>query len=266
MTTPALLQTIICGWLLVVPARALRAQSNKEVVDENLGWFSLNSTIRVYKKVGLVADLHMRRTHFLDNPGFYFARVGANYWVKENLAATVGYAHMWVAPSKESWQHYGEEHRLYQQLQVNLKLGKLSFLSRLRNEQRWQQKIVEDRFIHRYKFTNRTRVLSGITIPVSRHVNYPSLVLSDELAVQFGKETPGIFDQNRLFIGIKQPLTKAISFDIGYMRIYQQKSVAHHYARYHTFRCFFYFTPDLRKKQVQVINTKPNSHTWLLPA
>ncbi|MEO7766050.1 MAG: DUF2490 domain-containing protein, partial [Ferruginibacter sp.] len=142
-----------------------------------------------------------------------------------------------------------QEHRVYQQLQMSSKIGKISLFNRIRNEQRWQEKIVNDKFTHNYKFTDRIRYLLSITIPVFKIPHYPSLVFADELLIQFGKEIVyNTFDQNRYFIGIKQPVCKSLSFDAGYMMVFQQKASGYQYDKNHTFRLFFYYTPDFRKK------------------
>ena len=220
----------------------------KEVDTQSQSWFSINSTIRLNNKFGIVADLHMRRTSFISDPSFYFVRTGLNFWIKENITATMGYGYMWVAPSKPLWHHYAQEHRVYQQIQVNSKIGKIGLLNRVRNEQRWQEKIINDEFTNDYKFTDRVRYLLSMTIPVFKNPHCPSLAISDELAVQFGKEIVyNTFDQNRFFVGIKQPIGKSLSFDLGYMMVYQQKASGYQYGKYNTFRWFFYYTPDFRK-------------------
>ena len=175
--------------------------------------------------------------------------MGLNYWLKEYITVTVGYGQMWVAPVKPGWHHYAQEHRIYHQIQMSSKIGKIGLLNRLRNEQRWQEKIVSDQFINNYKFTDRVRYLLSMTIPVFKNPHYPSLVLSDELSVQFGKEIIyNTFDQNRAFTGIKQTISKSLSFDLGYMLVYQQKSSGYQYDKNHTLRLFFYYLPDFRKK------------------
>jgi hypothetical protein len=76
----------------------------------------------------------------------------------------------------------------------------------------------------------------------------PKPVISNELLVHFGKPVVyNTFDQNRLFLGIRQQISKPLSFDIGYMNVYQQKFTGYQYDVNHTFRLFFYYTPDLRK-------------------
>lgn len=129
------------------------------------------------------------------------------------------------------------------------KVNTISLLQRIRNEQRWQQKIVNDKFTGDYKFTDRIRYLLSFTIPVSKNKHYPAIAVADEIAVQFGQEVIyNTFEQNRVFLGIKQQVTKDLSFDLGYMLLYQQKSTGYQYDLNRTFRWFFYYTPDWRKK------------------
>ena len=247
---------IITGILIIISVlqwEACAQVKSKEVNAESQSWFSINSTIRLNNKFGIIADAHMRRNNFFADPGFYFLRVGANYWLKENSTLTVGYGHMWVAPAKPDWHHFAEEHRLHQQIQMISKIGKITLLDRLRNEERWQEKIVNDKFINSYKFTDRIRYLLSTTISVFNNPHYPLIVISDEIAVQFGKEIVyNTFDQNRLFLGVKQTISKYISFDLGYMLVYQQKASGYQYDINNTFRCFFYYAPDCRKGNKQM--------------
>ena len=84
-------------------------------------------------------------------------------------------------------------------------------------------------------------------MPVSPNPDVPSLVFSDEVLVQFGEAiVNNTFDQNRLFLGIKKSLKPSLSFDLGYMMVYQQKASGYQYDLNHTFRWFFYYTTDFR--------------------
>ena len=223
----------------------------KEVKKQDQSWFSVNSTVRLSDKWGFVADLHERRNNFLKDASFHFIRFGVNYWLKDNITLTAGYGHMWVAPSKSDWKTISNENRVYQQVQMTSKIGKVSLFQRLRNEQRWQQKIADDKLTGQNKFTDRVRYLVSFTIPVVKNPKYPALVVADELCVQFGKEIVyNTFDQNRIFVGVKQKVTKDLSFDLGYMRLKQQKASGYQYDLDNTFRWFFYYTPDFRKKHL----------------
>jgi hypothetical protein len=224
------------------------AQDSKEINEQVQVWASLNTTIRFTDKWGGIADVHVRRNDFLQDPSFYFVRFGADYWLTEKLTLVLGYAHMWKAPSCYGCETWSNENRIYQQLQYVARFGKATVLHRLRNEQRWQQEIQDDALTGETLFSDRVRYLLSFTIPVSEKPEVPSLVLSDEILVQFGEDIVlNTFDQNRFFAGIKKSMTRSWSFDLGYMLVYQQKASGYQYDLNHTLRWFFYFTPELRE-------------------
>lgn len=229
---------------------ALQAQlKTKEVNTQSQSWFSFNSTNRISTHWGFIADAHIRRNNFVADPSFYFLRGAINYWVSDNITIAVGYGKMWLAPTVPGWTNFAKEDRVYLQIQSISKLGKIGLLQRLRNENRWQQKMVNDNFSGSYKATDRIRYLLSTTIPIFKNKKYPLLVVSDELAIQFGKEVVyNTFEQNRLFFGIKQNLSKSLSYDLGFMQVMQEKSTGYQYDKNQTFRLFFYYQPDLRKK------------------
>lgn len=246
--------TILSFFLLFTGIQHCIAQTRqKEINQQSQAWVSINTTARLCGKWGFMADVHERRNNFLADPQFYFVRFGINYWLKENIILTAGYGHMWVAPSAAGWHTFSNENRLYQQAQMVSKIGAVSLLQRLRNEQRWQQKMIDDKASGQNKFTDRVRYLLSCNIPVFKDPKFPSLVVADELCVQFGKEVVyNTFDQNRVFIGIKQKLTRNLNFDLGYMLVKQQKASGYQYDVNNTFRWFFYYTPDFRRKAVAV--------------
>ncbi len=225
------------------------AQVKTRVVNnQTQSWISLNTTERFTSKWGMVADVHYRANQIFANPNFYFVRAGVNYWLKDNITFTLGYAHMWLAPTTNGLHTFSNENRVYEQAQIVSKIGNVTMLHRIRNEQRWQEKISADTSTHTNKFTDRIRYLASFTIPIVKNSHFPSFVLSDELSMQTGKEVVyNVFDQNRFFVGIKQNINKRLSFDLGYMLVDQEKADGYHYDQNHTFRLFFYYQPDLRK-------------------
>jgi hypothetical protein len=241
----AALPVLALGALLPGPAHG---QSAKEIRAQTRVWGSLNSTTRLTDRLGVIGDFHVRRNDFLGAPSFYFVRFGGHVWVSERLTLSLGYAHMWKGPGCDACETWAGENRVYQQLQYATTIGRTSVVQRLRNEQRWQQTVRDDVPTGERSFSNRVRYLVSFTIPVSTRPEIPSLVLSDEVAFQFGRDIiANTFDQNRLFTGIKQRLGREWSFDLGYMLVYQQKANGYQYDLDHTLRWFFYFTPDLRR-------------------
>lgn len=235
--------------LLLFALIDLSAQTkSKEINHQSQSWFSINTKTEVYKKWAVLADVHVRRNHLSADPGFYFVRGALAYNISHHLYGAFGYAHMWVAPSTPGWKTYANENRIYQQVQYSSTLGKINLVQRFRNEQRWQQKMVNDKFSGQNRFTDRIRYLLSATIPVFKNKHLPSLVVADELNIQFGKEVVyNTFDQNRYFIGLKQNINHHLSFDMGYMKIYQQKYSGYQYDSNDTFRLFFYYNASLCK-------------------
>jgi hypothetical protein len=224
-----------------------QAPQTKEVNQQLQTWVSLNTVTKFSDHWGIVADVHVRENDFFESNNFYFLRGGITYIPNPSVSLTGGYAHMWLAPTKEGWSTYADENRIYQQAQLNTKIGKVGVIQRLRNEQRWQEKMANDEPTGEWRFTNRVRYLASFNIPVFSNPKWPLLVLSDEILIHFGKEVIyNTFDQNRLFIGIKQNINPGLSFDFGYMNVYQQKYSGYQYDMNHTIRLFFYLNTTIK--------------------
>lgn len=218
----------------------------KEVNQQFQTWVSLNSVTKFSPHWGVVADVHLRTNDFFQDNNFFFLRGGISYIPNSKFSFTGGYAHMWLAPRNPTWSTFSDENRIYQQVQMNTKSGNVSIVQRLRNEQRWQEIIVNDVETGTNKFSNRVRYLISTTIPIFKKKSAPSLVLSDELLIQFGKDIVyNTFDQNRFFVGIKQSINPKLSFDFGYMNVYQQKATGYQYDMNHTLRLFFYLNSSI---------------------
>lgn len=218
----------------------------KEVNHQFQTWVSLNSVTKLCAHWGIVGDIHLRTNDFFQDNNFFFLRGGIAYIPNAKFSFTGGYAHMWLAPKITEWSTFADENRIYQQIQANTKSGKVSIVNRIRNEQRWQEIIIDDQSSGQNKFSDRVRYLISTTIPIFKNKSAPSLVVSDELLIQFGKEIVyNTFDQNRFFVGIKQTINPKLSFDFGYMNVYQQKSTGDQYDMNHTLRLYFYLNSSL---------------------
>lgn len=225
------------------------AQLPEKVINHQAQtWTSINSTSRVSERWAIIADIHIRRNNGIKDPSFYLIRGAGQFAVLPNFTVAAGYAHMWIAPSRSDWQEFVNENRIYQQAIFTTKLGSVNLLQRIRNEQRWQQIIMDDKPTGKWRFTNRVRYLISATIPISTNKWVPRLVVAEEILFHFGKPIVyNTFDQNRLFFGIRQQVVDNLSFDFGYMNVFQQKFSGFEYDMNHTVRLFFYYTPQLIK-------------------
>lgn len=236
--------------LLLFISINLYAQRTREVQTQQHVWTSINSQIRLNERWGIAADVHIRRTDFLQNNSFFFLRTGGLFYVNNQLTLSAGYAHMWLANQKDATELFSNENRLHQQMVLNQKLGKVQLNQRFRLEERWIQKVVNFIPTDAVRFTVRYRYQLSMIVPFSSNKKFPALAFADELMLQSGKDIVyNTFDQNRLFGGIRQQVTTSLSFDFGYMYVWQQKLSGYQYSSNHTVRLFFYWQPDIRKNK-----------------
>jgi len=232
----------------VVFVSAQTTNPGKQITYYKQCWTSVNSTMRSSQHWGLMADFHVRTDDFYSDEYFYFVRIGAVNWINGKYPVALGYAHLWLAPKGDN-KTWSDENRIYQQWSSSHNEGIVKVLQRIRTEERWKDVIVDDKKTGDKQFSFRLRYLAAFEIQVFRNKKIPSLVVSDEVLVQFGKAIDlNTFDQNRLFVGLKVPIKHDLSFDIGYMNILQQKPSGQ-YDLSNVFRLFFYYTPDFRKKE-----------------
>jgi hypothetical protein len=243
------LEWIIICFLLMLTYPCKAQDDDRVVIEQEQFWFSVNSHSRISSRVGILADFHLRRTDFLDETNFYFIRTGVSWRFSDQLFIAAGYGHLWLSRDFQTASGiYQDENRIYQDLQWKARAGRVTFLNRFRNEQRWHEVLNEEGQYDRTRFSNRIRFLSSFTFRIFNNPQLPALIVSDEIMFHFGKEIEyNTFDQNRLFTGIKVPVAKDLNFDFGYMLVYQQHYDGFTYDLNHTLRWFFFYSPDLRK-------------------
>lgn len=228
--------------LCTVSISIAKAQQAKIIHVQTHTWISINSKFKIGKNWFLLGDVHVRGNNLFSSNSFYLGRIGAGYDFNKNLSLAAGYANLLSSPSGINLHTKADENRVYEQLQLSTTFHNLLVLQRLRNEQRWQSIIINDRRTGETRFTNRVRYLLSLSIPVFKNSRLPQLVFADEIMLQFGKSIVyNTFDQNRIFFGIKQAISRRFSFDAGYMRTLQQLSTGTDYLRNHTIRLFFYY-------------------------
>jgi hypothetical protein len=221
---------------------------NKDVTVQSQSWFACISSFKISDRWVLSADAHMRRNDFLARNSFVIVRGGIGYEIRPSLLGTFGYAHLWLSPSHANWSTIANENRIYQQALYSTKIGNVTVGQRVRNEQRWQDIIVEDHKLDGLRFSNRVRYQLSCFIPISKNKSVPMLVVADEVLLQFGKDIVyNAFDQNRIFVGIRQSISKEWSYDFGYMQVYQQRASGYQYDQNHTLRLFFYYNKGFKE-------------------
>ena len=67
-------RTVILTFILIacINSSALAQSGAREIYTHTQSWFSINSTMRLNNKWGLIMDVHTRRKDFLAGESFYF--------------------------------------------------------------------------------------------------------------------------------------------------------------------------------------------------
>lgn len=238
-------------FILSISAPAISQQETEsQTFEQTQFWTSINSTARISKHWGMIADIHVRRNNFISDPNFYFLRLGGAYWLNDQISFAGGAAALWRVTETDLGREFALERRIYQQALWRAVIGKITFLQRVRIEQRWQEVLNTNSGLKdRDRFSTRFRFLISASVQAFNDPGLPRPVLSNEILFHAGKEIVyNTFDQNRLFLGFNQRISKNLMIDYGYMMVYQQRYTGNQYDLNHTFRLFLYYSPDFRKK------------------
>lgn len=222
----------------------------RQTFEQAQFWTSINSTFRLSQRWGVLGDIHIRRDNFLKYPNFYFLRLGGAYWINDQFSLAGGIAALWLDTETDIGTEFALERRTYQQLLWRAQISKMTFLQRIRIEQRWHQVLdPTDGSVDRVRYSNRFRFLLSGAFQLFENPKLPRPTISNEVLFHVGNEIIyNTFDQNRLFLGFNQRISKNLTVDYGYMMVYQERYSGFEYDINHTIRLFFYFSPDLRKQ------------------
>jgi hypothetical protein len=238
------LVALFCGQFAV-------AQTKQTTFAQQI-WLGYFNQTRLSNKWGIWVDGSIRtKEHFFTGLYQGVIRVGLSYYVNDATRITAGYAFMNHFPGDNHKDISQPEHRLWQQLQWQNGNNKIRTNQRLRLEQRYRRKILNDSTLaDGYGFNYRLRYNYQLQIPLKKIMSDKvCLTASDEIMVNFGKEIVyNYFDQNRFFVGFGYQVNGTNQLQIGYMNLFQQLSSGNNYRMVHVARIFYFHNLDVRKK------------------
>jgi len=244
---------IIC-FIVVLLNNTAVAQSKKSIENFQQLWYGYFNQTRFTNKWGASFDLQLRtRDRFTNKYSQDLFRAGLTYYFNNNTKLTLGYAYASFFPGDNHPKVTEPEHRPWQQLQWHTAFTKTRLMQRVRLEQRFRRKILNDSTLaDGFNFNWRFRYNVLYEVPLSQHTTFFKktwFVINEEILINFGKEIIyNYFDQNRFFAGLKYQLTKISSLQAGYMNVFQELSSGKKYKNINTIRLSFFQNFDLRKK------------------
>ncbi len=231
------------------------AQTSRITQDEEQLWTGYFNQTRLTDKWGIWFDAHFRSTeHFVKEPSKAIGRIGVMYYLNDDLKFTNAYAFINHFPEEGHANISQPEHRIWHQLQLHTKYGKVRTMQWVRLEERFRRKIKNDNELaDGYRFDERIRYNFMLNIPLNKKGIVPksfSAILNDEVMVNLSKNNVNnIFDQNRFFVGLAYNFNAHSNLQFGYMNVYQQLAAGNKYKNINAIRVFFFQNLDFRKKQ-----------------
>ncbi len=166
-------------------------------------WYMYNGSHQISKNFSLKSMAHFRFFDIADDMQQFIGRLGANYKLNKTISATLGYAFLNTDTTFKNKGGDFNEHRIYEDLNIQHKVAALSLAHRFRAEQRFLEHTT-GHFI-RYQL--------ALSHPINKKW---TAYLYDEVFFDFEGEA---FNQNWLGAGVKYKLSKTCKLQLGYMKV-----------------------------------------------
>ena len=223
--------------------------SQKEISPQSHGWIMYFGNHKLNEHWGLHTEYQWRRAGREESANVFqdwqqsLLRIGVDCYAKNQTQWTAGYG--WIKTFEYGDQpvnHPFNEHRIWEQLIIKNKVGRVDIQHRYRLEQRFieQYKLTSiDNFEQNgFVFRNRLRYRLMATVPLSKkELSDNTLFLSvyDEPFLGFGKGIgKNILDQNRLYAALGWRFNKNFNVQLGYLNQYVVKADGINAERNHT--------------------------------
>ena len=212
----------------------------------NQVWLGYFNQTRFSKNWGLWVDLHLRtKEEFFKDLFQSILRIGLTYYINDDAKLTAGYAYVTTYPGDNHKNISQPEHRPWQQFQWHSRFPKLRVMQRVRLEERFRRKILnDDELAEGYNFNFRVRYNFLIQVPLTKRLfekGTVAFVANDEVQINIGKNIVyNYFDQNRLFLGFSYQLNKHDNLHFGYMYQFQQLAAGNQYKSVNAARIFYF--------------------------
>lgn len=201
--------------------------AQKKVTHDNQQWLQYYNHLKLSEKLTLYTDMSLRRINSLKDWSQITFRTGLGYSLTQNLQGVTGFACF----TSYTQNKLGRiEFRPYQEINSTQPFGKVSIQHRFRLEARYFRNVTDGEitltsnfnFRFRYRLYSSTPILKLSDTKTDRKL---LLNISDEVFINAGKEiTYNVFDNNRLLIGVTYQQSSNLSFFLGYINQFGQRS------------------------------------------
>jgi hypothetical protein len=233
--------------LLLVLLNSITAKSQtKQVTNQSLYWMRYYNQLSLNEKWTWHNEIDTRR--FLVNSKHHHLIMHSriHYKFYKNVDAALGFTYSLQDPQDP----YSEsnltipELRIVQEINQNNPItNKFSIQHRVRIDERFFRKNDGKELLEGYDFNFRFRYRFQATYKLleQENKNATTLKVADEIMINAGKNIVyNHFDQNRIYAGVEQGLSKNFSVELGYMYWYQQRASGYQFFDRDIIRLTFY--------------------------
>lgn len=198
------------------------------------GWLAFSHDQELSKKWKFLADVQFRSGENIEYLETILLRPGFSYSFSETFSAALGYAYLGNWQKEDGEKSFGKEHRIWQQVQTENKVGRVELTNRLRLEQRFAEGSPA------YQFSQRLRYYLRAQVPLRKSEEFTrgwfAAAQNEFFAnVQNNEKVNNrFFDQNRAFLSIGFRFLKSFDLEAGYLYRYQVEEEKMHH---HIFQC-----------------------------
>lgn len=219
--------------LLCLATQPGRAQSPRLNDFHSLVWFVFTGDHKIADKWAIHTEYQWRRVDLLRDPQQQLVRLGLVRTLTDRVKVSGGYTYF----QSHRYGIYAEvagraepENRVYEDVSLSDKLGRLVSSQRIRLEQRWlgSRGTTGNGPVQQWVYQNRIRYQLEVNFPLEGPVIDDKefyLTAFDEVFLGFGQNVGlNVFNQNRLSGGLGYQLTKDATLELNYL--YQVRSHA----------------------------------------
>lgn len=193
-------------------------------------WFTLLNRFQITKKWSVSNEIHNRYGEFLQTQGQFLLRPSLDYGLNEHVEFSLGYSFIHVSPYKPySLPITRNENNFWEQIILKNSVGKVKFLHRFRQENRWIDhisKVNGENRINGVDYANRFRYRFVLNVDLHKiKDSNKSIFFAAFDEIWFAQNDvllPTDYNRNWLYLGLGYKFNPSTNIQAGYMHQYDK--------------------------------------------
>ncbi len=214
-------------------------------------WLRYYNSLEFSEKWTLLTEVDNRRFFTPDRQQLFLIRTQLQYNFMKKISVSAGIAYFLQNQHSEEFGSLTvPEIRPHQELNIKNTIGKFNISHRYKIEERFIRNTENEKLADSYRFNLRFRYQIGVDFSILEKLK---LRIYDEILLNIGRNIQyNVFDQNRIYAGLKYNIIKSLSIEAGYMHWFQQRSSGKDFNSWDIVRVTIYHTISLSKKSRNV--------------